>query len=84
MFTVPVGPGDRISTANSPQTAADPPSSSSDNTVAVVGGVVVVIAVSIVVAITILVAIALLRGRRAEFRPKQKYICNAPCDIIHS
>ena len=72
---VPVGPGGRTTiTTPSSQTAADPASSSSDNTVAIIGGVVsVVIVVTIVIAITILIAIALiLRSRRAEFSPNQK------------
>ena len=74
----PIGPDGRISmTTPSPQTAAAPASSNSDNTVAIIGGVVAVVVVItiIVIAITILIAIALiLRSRRGEFSPHQKYI----------
>ena len=69
----PVGPGDRTSTTPPLQTVAAPAGSSSDNTVAIIGGVVaVIVVVTIVIAITILIAIALLRGQRAEFSPNQK------------
>ena len=77
-FTAAVGPGNRVSTAASPpQTASDPSdpaSSGSDNTVAIIGGMVAAIVITIVIAITVLIAIAILvRGRRAEFSPSQKY-----------
>ena len=75
-FAAPVGPGDRASITTQPsQTAAAPASSNSDDTVAIIGGVVAVLTVLIVVtAVTILIAIALLRSRRAEFSPNQKYV----------
>ena len=81
--TAPVGADGRISMTT-------PASSNSDNTVAIIGGVVaVVVVITIVIAITILIAIALvLRSRRAEFSPHQKYItyqsthCNHNINII--
>ena len=57
-----------------PDTAGDSASSSSVNTLAIIGGAVAVVIV-IVIAITVLIAIALaLRSRRAEFSPNQKSV----------
>ena len=64
-FTAPVRPGNRMSIATP---------SSSDNTVAIIGGVVVavVLIIAATIAVIVITVALVLKSRRSQFSPNQK------------